>query len=49
MNFRGTTPQYEKPRKSPNSKTQQLIHAKTVFDELELFMEMTTSPKTPHE
>ncbi len=48
INFRGATPQHEKPRKSPNSKTQQVIYAKSVFDELELVMEITTSSKTPH-
>ncbi len=48
MNFGGTTPQYKKPRKSPNSKTQQVICAKSVFDELELVMEITTISKTPH-
>jgi hypothetical protein len=48
MKFRGAIPQYEKPRKPPNSKTQHVIHAKSVFDELEFVMEITTSSKTPH-
>ena len=34
--------------KPPISKTQQVFHTKTVFDELELAMKITTSSKTPH-
>ena len=32
----------------PNSKTQQVIYAKSVFDELELVMRISTSSKTSH-
>jgi hypothetical protein len=32
----------------PNSKTQQLIYAKSIFDELELVMDITKNSKTPH-
>ena len=31
-----------------NSKTQQVIYAKSVFDELELVMRISTSSKTSH-
>ena len=48
MNFIGATSQYGKPRKSPISKTKQVFHVKSVFDELELVMIITTSFKTPH-
>ena len=33
--------------KPPISKTQQVFHTKTVFDELEFVMKITTSSKTP--
>ena len=48
MIFRGAIPQHEKPRKSPNSTTQQVIYAKSVFDELELVMGISTGSKTTH-
>ena len=48
MNFIGATSQYEKLRKSPISKTKQVFHVESVFDELELVMEITTSSKTTH-
>jgi hypothetical protein len=48
MIFRGAIPQHEKPRKSPNLKTRQAIYAKSVFDELELVMRVSTSSKTSH-
>ena len=38
----------DKPVKPPISKTQQDIHMKSVFDELELGMEMNTSSKFSH-
>ena len=38
----------DKPVKPPTSKTQQDIHMKSVFDELELGMEMNTSSKFSH-
>ncbi len=48
MNFIGATSQYEKPRKSPISKTKQVFHVESVFDELELVMRISTSSKTPY-
>ena len=38
----------DKPVEPPTSKTQQGIHMKSVFDELELGMEMNTSSKSSH-
>ena len=38
----------DKPEKTPTSKTQQDVHMKSVFDELELGMEMNTSSKFTH-
>ena len=38
----------DKPVKPPTSKTQQDMHMKSVFDELELGMEMNTSSKFSH-
>ena len=38
----------DKPVKPPTSKTQQKIHMKSVFDELELVMEMNASSKFSH-
>jgi hypothetical protein len=36
------------PVKPPTSKMQQVIHAESVFDELELIMEITTRSNTTH-
>ena len=38
----------EQPVNPPTSKTQQDMHMKSVFDELELGMEMNTSSKISH-
>jgi hypothetical protein len=46
--FLSETSQYEKSRKTPISKTQQVIHAESVFVELELAIEITTSSKSLH-
>ena len=48
MYFRVKPLNTRKPRKAPISKTQQVIHAESVFDELELAMEINTSSKSPH-
>ena len=36
------------PVKPPTSKMQQVAHAKTILDELELVMRISTSSKTSH-
>ena len=46
--FRGETSQYKEAGKTPISKTQQVFHVKSVFDELELIMRISTSYKTPY-
>ena len=38
----------DKPVKPPTPKTQQVVNTKSVFDELELGMEMNTSSKFSH-
>jgi hypothetical protein len=38
----------DEPIKPPTPKTQYDIHEKSVFDELELVMEITTSSRTSH-
>ena len=46
--FRGGTSLPYKLVKPPNSKTQQVFHANSVFDELELVMDINTSSKSSH-
>ena len=46
--FRGETSQYTESGKTLISKTQQVFHVKSIFDELELVMRISTSSKTPH-
>ena len=46
--FRGETSQYKEAGKTPISKTQQVFHVESVFDELELVMRISTSSKTQH-
>jgi hypothetical protein len=36
------------PLKTPNSKTQQVFHTKSIFDELALVIRINTSPKESH-
>jgi hypothetical protein len=48
MNFRVKPLNAGNQEENPISKTKQVVYAKTVFDELELVMEITTSSKTPH-
>jgi hypothetical protein len=38
----------DKPGKPPTLKMQQVYQANPVFDELEIFMEITKISKTPH-
>ena len=45
--FIGETSQYKEAGKTPISKTQQVFHVESVFDELDIVMRISTSSKTP--
>jgi hypothetical protein len=42
------TSHHEELGKTPIIKMQQVFHSKSIFNELELVMEITTSSKSPH-